>query len=320
MGRGDTAAKIWFRNKDRFADLFNGTIFDGEQMIRPEDLEIVDGEADILITDQNNRTKKVQRYRDVVMRWKNNINFVILACENQEKIHYAMPVRTMLYDSLSYVEQMKKIWKETDRKSITQEEFLSRFRKEDCLYPVITIVFYYGEKEWDGSRNLHEMFSKNIPTAFWEKVKFYIPNYHINLVDPNRMDDFEKFQTDLQLILGMLQCKNEKEKLMEYVLKHKEYFKKIDVETYNVIKEFLNSEKILKNVVCNETEGGVDMCKALEELYEDGVEQGIEQGLQALIDTCKEFGCSRETTLQKLVEKISVSEKQAEIYMEKYWK
>lgn len=101
--------------------------------------------------------------------------------------------------------------------------------------------------------------------------------------------DFEKFQTDLQLILSMLQCKNEK-------------------------------EKIFKNVVCNETEGGVDMCKALEDLYEDGVEQGIEQGLHALIDTCKEFGCSRETTLQKLIEKASVSEKQAEIYMKKYWK
>lgn len=219
---------------------------------------------------------------------------------------------------------MKEMWKEQDKKGLMREEFLSRFRKEDSLYPVITIVFYYGEKEWDGSKNLHDMVNKNLPTLFWKKIKPYISNYRINLVNAKKVDDFKKFQSDLQVIFGMLQCKNEKEKLMEYVLKHKEYFKKIDVETYNVIKEFLNSEKILKNVVCDETEGGVDMCKALEDLYEDGVEQGIEQGIEqglhALIDTCKEFGCSRETTLQKLVEKASVSEKQAEIYMKKYWK
>lgn len=156
---------------------------------------------------------QLQRYRDVVMRWKKEVKFVILACENQENIHYAMPVRTMLYDSLSYVEQMKEMWKEQDKKGLMREEFLSRFRKEDGLYPVITIVFYYGEKEWDGSKNLHDMVNKNLPTLFWKKIKPYISNYRINLVDAKKVDDFKKFQSDLQVIFGMLQCKNEKRKI-----------------------------------------------------------------------------------------------------------
>ncbi len=43
---------------------------------------------------------------------------------------------------------------------MTEDEFLSRMKKDDKLNPVITVVFYYGEKIWDGSRCLHDMFEK----------------------------------------------------------------------------------------------------------------------------------------------------------------
>lgn len=145
---------------------------------------------------------------------------------------------------------------------------------------MITIVFYYGEKEWDGSRNLHEMINKNFPTAFWEKIKPYIPNYHINLVDPKVIKDFEKFQTDLQVIFGMLQYKNNKSMLMEYVMQHKAYFENVDEETYNVIREFLNSGKVLNAVVHKDAGGEINMCKALQDLYDEGVECGIEKGIE----------------------------------------
>ena len=32
------------------------------------------------------------------------IRLIVLACENQDEIHYAIPVRNMLYDALNYVE------------------------------------------------------------------------------------------------------------------------------------------------------------------------------------------------------------------------
>ena len=53
----------------------------------------------------------------------------------------------------------------------------------------------------------------------------------------------------------------------------------MDEETYQAIREFLHSERILKSKIKKE-EGKetVDMCKALEDLYNDGIEQGIEQG------------------------------------------
>lgn len=275
MGKSDATAKNWFRNKERFADLFNGTIFHGEQLIKPEDLEIIDGEADLIVEDQNKRIKPVQRYRDIVMRWKNDVKFVILACENQNKIHYAMPLRNMLYDAMSYQEQMKRLWEVQGSKGTVGEEFLSRFRKEDSLAPIVTLVFYYGEKDWDGNQELHDMINKDISKPLWEKIQAYIPNYHINLVEPKNIEDIEKFQTDLQPIFGMLKCRNNKEAMMQYVEEHKDFFESVDIETYYAIKEFIHSEKILKDPKNMESEEEtVNMCKALQDLYEEGVEQG----------------------------------------------
>jgi hypothetical protein len=34
-------------------------------------------------------------------------DFVLLGIENQDKIHYAMPLRTMVYDAMGYVKQCK---------------------------------------------------------------------------------------------------------------------------------------------------------------------------------------------------------------------
>ena len=45
MGTGNTVVKQWLKRKERFADLFNGQIFDGRQVICAEDLESVDSEV-----------------------------------------------------------------------------------------------------------------------------------------------------------------------------------------------------------------------------------------------------------------------------------
>lgn len=106
MGKNNTAVRQYLSDTTRFADIVNGTIFGGKQVVHPEELEQVDGESDVLFVDKEGNEKNVQRYRDITMRWKQGMNLVIMACENQEKVHYAMPVRTMLYDSLSYVDQI----------------------------------------------------------------------------------------------------------------------------------------------------------------------------------------------------------------------
>ena len=55
--------------------------------------------------------------------------------------------------------------------------------------------------------------------------------------------------------------------------------------------------------------------------YSDYVEQiGIEKGVQkGLIETCKELGVSRDTTLSKLVTKFTLTQTAAEEILKKYW-
>lgn len=317
MGKGNAAVKQWLGNPRRFADLFNGIVFQGKQVILPEDLHPATGETDILVSDKNEKAKEVQRYRDIIMRWEQGAYLVLLACENQENVHYAMTVRNMLYDSLSYVEQIRQSWKcleAAEKQKVAEAEFLSRFRKEDRLVPVITLVFYYHPDVWDGSQDLYGILRWSEDEDKNEILKKYISNYRINLIDAGNVKELERFHTDLQEIFGMLQCRQDKEKLLHYVKSKEQYFRHVDEETYQVLREFLHSETILKQAFEKEKrEEQVDMCKALEDLYQDGIEQGA-------VEAYQEVGFSKEEIIERVQKKFSCAVEKAEEIVEKYWK
>ena len=286
MGKGNAAVKQWMSNRARFADLFNGVIFRGKQVILPEELELAETEADILLKDKKNKIREVQRHRDIVMKWRQGIELVMLACENQEKIHYAMPVRNMLYDSLTYTTQIQRLHEENNKENVklTRDEFLSKFCKNDKIFPVITVVMYYGEKPWDASTDLYGVFHEETLFRENEILQQYIPNYKINLIEPGNMNNTEVFHTDLQEVFGMLKYRSNKTELLNYVRSNADYFRKVDEDTYYVIQEFLNSKKILKEINHDDGEESVDMCKALQDLYDEGIEVGIEKGMEKGIE------------------------------------
>ena len=324
MGKGNAAVREWMSNPVRFSDLYNGIVFRGKQVVLPEELESAEGETDILLEDKEQKVQEIHRYRDIVMRWKKGALLVLLACENQEKVHYAMTVRNMLYDSLSYVGQIQQLWKEREKEEkqkMTAPEFLSKWKKDDRLVPVITLVFYYDTEQWDGSTDLHGMLQWGEGEENQELLREYVPNYRINLVDAGNLEHLERFQSDLQEILGMLKCRGNKKELLDYMNKREEYFRNVDEETYQVMREFLHSEKMLKeNVERIEGKETVDMCKALDELYNDGIEQGIERGMiRGTIETMKEFNISMEEAIERISKKFEITKEQAKEEVEKYW-
>ncbi len=277
MGRADVAVRRWLGDKERFADLFNGTVFQGEEVVLAEDLEEQKGESSLIVTDKNKNEKAVQKYRDIVMRWNGKLNLAVLAVETQDKIHYAMPVRNMVYDGLDYAEQVRKVQKEHKGKYTISEEFLSGFNKEDKIYPVITLVFYYDTKKWDAAKDLYDMMGLEDEIKKHPLLKQYIPNYHINLVDAGRIEEGKQFRTDLHEVLGMLRYRGDKEGLQKYMSDHEPYFSNLDKDSYYAIGSFLQSKRLLKKIEENNRKGKemrLDMCKALEELYADGIEQG----------------------------------------------
>lgn len=322
MGKSNVAIGQWLSRKERFANFANGAMFHGEKVFLAEHLKKEDGKQGIVIETTDGKKITLERYRDITMTAEDGTRIVILACENQDEIHYAMPVRNMLYDALSYVEQIrdiKKVHRENNELK-SSAEFLSGLKKSDLLYPVITLVFYYGEDEWDGHKDLHGLLG--IDREEYKMLQNYVPNYQITLVDPRNIEDLACFGYDLQMVFGMLKYRKSKIELAKYMNENREYWQDVDEETGNAVKVLLNSDNLLDHIQKNET-GGMNMCQALEELFQDGVNQGIEQGIEqemdrgikALVLDYKEDGFSKDRIIEKLMKIYSLTPEKAETYL-----
>lgn len=91
----------------------------------------------------------------------------------------------------------------------------------------------------------------------------------------------------------------------------------------NVTNQDIASVHGLVNQIRKNKEVGINYMKSweLERMYrEEGIAEGREEGMIALIETCQEFGKSKEETLAKVMQKLSLSKEKAATYVEKYWK
>lgn len=133
------------RNPIIFADFFNGLIYGGKQEIDWAQLQEIDTSMLLKFQAGSRKLKSLQKFRDIIKKsviMRNDECFyAILGIENQSDIHYAMPVRDMLYDSLSYLRQVEEI---SDYNRIegkcTGEDYISGFTKGDKLIPVVTVT------------------------------------------------------------------------------------------------------------------------------------------------------------------------------------
>ena len=164
-----------------FADLYNAVLFGGEQVILQQDL--AEGDADVShVFEHGKAVANIKAFRDIIKIVKyskrHDMTLAILGIENQENVHYAMPLRVMEYDAYSYKKQYDELAKRyIDSADRTEDERLSQMKKTDKLAPVITIVIYYGEKPWDGAKALKEMLK--LPAG----MEAYVNDYPMHLVE-----------------------------------------------------------------------------------------------------------------------------------------
>ncbi|WP_185752436.1 Rpn family recombination-promoting nuclease/putative transposase [Butyrivibrio sp. AE2032] len=269
MGIKDDVSNSYMSDNEHFADAFNYFIYGGEQVIKPEDLApanavetAVIGKLEKMVTAK--KTRDV--IKNVTIKHGDNITYVLLGIENQSDIHYAMPVRNMLYDALNYdsqVKEEKKRVKESDQK-LESAEYLSGLTKESRINPVITLVINWSNKRWDGPRKLSDMFPKTD-----SKVLEFVNDYELKLIDPYDINDFEKFSTRLGDVLEFIKYQDDR----EYYLRAKKEKGEgwlLDVDSINVINTFTDT-----TISTDLAEGGlVNMCKATEVFVEQGIIKG----------------------------------------------
>ena len=257
-------------HNDVFADAFNFFIYNGEKIIDASTLKPMDSHIllDIFDCDKPKQSyKTVQKYRDVfkqtVIKYNDEAAYVLLGVENQTDIHYAMPVRNMIYDALSYSEQVsaRGYYNKKNKTAKDGVEFLSGFLKTDKLIPVITLVVYFGAEKWDGPISLHEMLDTNN-----DVVLKYIQDYRINLIEPSgiKEEELELFTSDLKEVLTFIKFSKDSEKIKEHYMDRGKVM--IDNDAIRVI-ETVTNIKVPKKKGRKKT----DMCEAINKLIEEEV-------------------------------------------------
>ena len=173
------------------------------------------------------------------------------------------------------------------------------------MIPIISLVFYYGSEPWDGPVDLYDRFRLEGTKEEKEILEKYPPNYKINLVDAERLEDIEKFSDDLQVILTMLRYRDSKEELKHYIDENKKFFQNVDYETSQAMKAFLNMKQIPGEA--EHKEEMIDMCKAIQEMYDDGVKDGIQQGKIELLKEQIQRKLKKEKTPTQIAEELEES-------------
>ena len=284
MAKIDIDTKAFMKDTKRFADAFNFFVFNGEQVVKAEELSECDTTL-ISLPYGNNARQPIQKFRDVLNKWtvmmKDGKNvYIILGIENQSFIHYAIAVKNMLYDAMNYDEQVRnagKSYREKNRPKLTGDEFFSNFRKTDKLIPVITLVIYFGENEWDAPRSIKEMLSVQD-----ERILQFVQDYKINLIEPHKLSDeeFEKFTTDLGITLNFIKRSKDKKELDNLIHKDERY-RALNRDAFDLMNDITKSD--IKPIMRGDK---VDMCAAIEamrmESWQEGHTEGIDEDRRRL--------------------------------------
>lgn len=301
MGVKDTVTTKYMRQNEIFADAFNYFVYGGEQVIRPDSLKELDTrEIDVPYGGENGAGQPIQKTRDiiksVVAMVDKSTAYLLLAIENQSNIHYAMPVKNMVYDALQYAKQVEEATAShrlsSDYKNAGSDEYLSGFMKGDRLLPVVTLVVYFDSKEWDGPLSIHEMFSRQD-----ERVLALIPDYRVNLIAPALIEDedFGKFQSSLKEVLSFIKYARDKDELKK-LLDADEAFHRLGREEVDVLNACVGAKIAVK-----EGEEAIDVCLAIQQMNEEAAQkERIATLLQSIKNLMENLGLTAEQAMNAM--------------------
>ena len=207
----DSADKVYWRQNETFADLFNAYLYNGEQVIKSEELEELD---------------------------------------------------------------------------------------TDKFLPVITLVLYYGEKDWDGPKSLYDMLV--IP----DRIKSFVGNYPINIIQmkDSHLLFHNQYNVDLFTIMSIVY---DNEKTMDQKIEELGQYESerdIDEKVIDVIVATTNLKVNKKKA------GEQKMCTFWDELREYGKNEGKREAqYEAIHNIMESLNMSMEQAMDVL--KIPESER-----------
>ena len=268
----DTTCKQLLRDGECFADLCNALYFHGRQVIKPENLISQENDVSTLIGKEA-LPMETKRYRDIVRKASINGEYMIIGVEHQSTLDKNMIIRILNYDAQLYINQVES-------------------GKE--VRPVGSFVFYTGDKEWTYPKSLKE--SLKVPPEMEDYINDWkLPVLELQNMDPQILKS-KRLKEVVEISQSMLE--GDYEKLRTNRMISVENYKIAAILTHTDIKE----EDL--------PEGDeINMCKAMDQLFQRFENQGIEKGEAIGIEkTLKEqLKVKRGTISSPLEEKLTTT-------------
>lgn len=283
MGKPDESYYHYLDDNRRFADQVNGALFQGEQVVRPDELEPADAQL-VYLGKEAGKRENFKVIVDKARTWKGRL-IHILFVEHQSYVDYRMVLRNMLSESLSYNKQWdntKTLHENAKDLKFGTDEFFSGMKKDEKFMPVITLVVYCGtDHPWDGARCLYDLLDID------DETKRFVTNYRLNLYDCHEHDTFDEYCTGLRQLFEAVRYGKDKVQMKRIIEENKEAYNNIDSDTREVLEVIAkvripDGYKVIKN-----GEPRFEMCKAFEDYRLEGKAEGIQEHLVQAV--CKKL-------------------------------
>lgn len=185
-------------------------------------------------------------------------------------------------------------------------EFLSGFRKGNRLHPIVTLCVYYGENLWDGPITLADMME--IPAKFRPLVN----DYRMHLIQVRESEELHFHNPDVRTVFEVSRdIYNKNYDKLQNIYQEET----LDPELGLVIGAITESKELINHAL--EKKGGsMNMCKALEELKQEGAREKLKQIIRKKLAkgrTVKEIADALEENENVIQELIGEIQKEAAI-------
>lgn len=281
MGEPNNALKVYMNRADRIKSVLEYYL--GTKL--PPDWKCE--ETGGFLTVRNSKGKLSFRERDFLGKaqaW--GVRF-LLGLENQDSINLTYPWRLMELDYLTYRREIERIQERNDCNEVkygAEDDFKYRYRKDDCLKPVLNLTLYWGRKKWKKPQALKDMMGNmgRLP----EKLQRLAGDYPVHMVCMREIpdEDIQKMDSDLRYVLGIMKRTASPKQYKEYIRKNGAYFSRMPKSAVDVIDACTNikniTEKLEYTLNAETREEETDMCKALDEIEKNAVKRGLKKGVK----------------------------------------
>lgn len=287
----DLQSKNLLNCADVFADIGNVNLFNGEELLCADGLELQPTE----LTYKNNFGIMHHHFLDTRMKAKEQDTDIAIFCiENQNEVSNIMPVRDMGYLYSNYNEQLRQIRQKNERNNTHYP--IAGIGSDQKLTPVISLILYYGNKKWSGPEKLSDMLA--IPEKWRDKLLPWITEHPIHVINLKEQDESvrAKYKSDFRHVVDFFACLKDSDKIQEYVhdknrvVHHPEEYLDLMAAISGERRFTEIKENILKKIIVGKEgikmDGFFDLLEKTAK--EDGIKQGISQGMSQGISQGKQ--------------------------------